>query len=254
MAKRKVVQQAFEARYERGYRYLDRCGEALLILEESLPAETGKVWLLDQATPQGATLKCPELDTVIGFDSMHVTIDQTPVDVDFALADISAVVLAILSARFDLRSFTRFGYRRFYLLGADSVEQSEELSIRYSPFKNWPVEPISPMKARAYEATSVFEDDDGSGYRFSMRSAWRIEAPLQVDPRLLAPARLLDKNQKQALIEQMHRRSQREKNPIAGLVLDIDCYQIRPPKPDASRFVANAIQQSDLLVHDFGRE
>ncbi len=37
MIKPKLVQQVFEARFDRGYRYLDRCREALLILEEALP-------------------------------------------------------------------------------------------------------------------------------------------------------------------------------------------------------------------------
>ena len=54
----KVIQWVFEARYERGYRYLDRCGDAMVILEEALPeVSDGHVWMTEEMQPKGARMK-----------------------------------------------------------------------------------------------------------------------------------------------------------------------------------------------------
>ena len=74
--KPKVHERVFEARYERGYRYLDRCGDAMLVLEDVLTAETGKVWMPEDMTPKGAKLKCPELDLEVFFDTSRLAVIQ----------------------------------------------------------------------------------------------------------------------------------------------------------------------------------
>jgi hypothetical protein len=61
----KLLKQTFEIRYESGYRYLDKTGETMLILEKLLPDLTGKVWMPIEVVPAGAKLKCPELDLML---------------------------------------------------------------------------------------------------------------------------------------------------------------------------------------------
>src|SRR5438876_41905 len=101
MQKSKLVKQVFEGRYERGYRYLDRCGDAMLVLEDLLPTETGKVWMPEEIAPGGAKLKCPELDLSVAFDSYRVVVDQDPADQPAELAYVTKLILAVLTARFD---------------------------------------------------------------------------------------------------------------------------------------------------------
>jgi len=88
MTKPKLVKQVFEGRYEKGYRYLDRCGEAMLILEEVLPTETGKVWMPEDIAPTGAKLKCPDLEMSVAFDSYHLVVDQDPADATIDLSQV----------------------------------------------------------------------------------------------------------------------------------------------------------------------
>lgn len=59
--KPKLVQNIFEARYEHGYRYLDRCADTMVILEEALPKiSTNSIWMPEDMRPQGARMKCQQ--------------------------------------------------------------------------------------------------------------------------------------------------------------------------------------------------
>jgi hypothetical protein len=245
----KLTQQVFEMRYDRGYRYLDRCGEALLILEDVLPTETQLSWMPDELAPSGARLKCPELDIQISFDSYRLQIDQTVADKPKEFPHICEILAATISARFDLRSIVRLGFRRFYMVPTDSVLQAEEMSVKMSPFKDWPMPPPEGFVSAAVEAASVFERDDHSeGIRFAVRPSARIEAPLQIDQRLQVPAHLRNEKQNLVLLDQLKRQAQRERSPLAGLLLDVDSYQNRPPKPDVGKFLSDAVQQADNLT------
>ena len=74
--KPKLLQNVFEARYERGYRYLDRCGDVMVILEEALPSlSNNSVWMPDDARPTGARMKCPSLDVTVAFDTARLVVD-----------------------------------------------------------------------------------------------------------------------------------------------------------------------------------
>jgi hypothetical protein len=219
MAKPRLIQQVFEARYDRGYRFLDRCGEAMLILEEMLPAQTNKVWMFDEATPNGTKLKCPELDVYVVFGMQHLAVDQNWVESENApdFVQIAQLVYSTLTARFDIKQITRLGFRRMHLRVTDSVEEAEAESVRATPLSEWPAVPAEGLKLIASEATVVVEDDEGSGYRLGTKPISRIDAPLQADPRLRTPPRLQNKDQNRVLIEQMRRLSNREKSPAAGL-------------------------------------
>ena len=92
----KLVQQILEVRFERGYRYLDRCGETMLILEELLGEQTGAVWMTGETKPTGARLICPDLNVVIAFDAGRFIVDQNPAGTDFALASLAEEAYRII--------------------------------------------------------------------------------------------------------------------------------------------------------------
>jgi hypothetical protein len=254
MLKPTLVKQVFEARYERGYRYLDRCGEAMLILEEALPNDTGKAWMPEDIAPAGAKLKCPELDVSVTFDSHHLVVDSEQSEGDVVLAAISKLILAVISARFDLRTFVRWGHRRFLLFPTDAIEDAQRLSIKLAPFENWPKADAGSFRLTAVDTASVYETEDGTeGFRCAMKPSWRAEAPVQLDPRLLQSPRLLPTGQREALIEQMRRQTQREKDPIAGLLLDLDYYWIRPSNPETEPFFKRAAERFGLLAESVAK-
>ncbi len=249
VTKPKLVQTVCEIRYERGYRYLDRCGEAMLILQELLPSETQKTWMPDEIAPSGARLKCPDLDTMVYFDSARLVVDQNPASGTDEFPRICQYVWSTIKGRFDLRDIVRVGYRSFYMVATDSIDEAEALSVKMSPFGEW-VRSLNE-EATACEATCVYENAERSaGYRLSLRPSFRVEAPLQIDPRLQTPPRLLAQGQREALQSQRQRRAQREKEPLAGLLIDIDHYTIRPETLDADGFIDASRKRSEEIVSE----
>ena len=157
----KVIQRVFEARYERGYRYLDRCGDAMVILEEALPdVSDGNVWMTEEMQPKGARMKCPELDLTLVFDAHRLCLDQNPVDVNCRFEEISAYALNTIISKFDIQEFTRLGTRQVSIIPSDSIDQAEALSVNRMPLKEWLTEDICGLKPRSHEVLVAFESDD----------------------------------------------------------------------------------------------
>lgn len=243
-------QRIFEARYEQGYRYLDRCGEALLILESLLETDTGHTWFPTEMSPSGARLQCPDLDIAIVFDARHLVVDQNPVgDVACDFIEIATSILSTITGRFDLRKMQRFGFRRMKLLAADSIEDSESLSVRFFAGRGLKLRLPDGFEPRAFELVSVFESPDRSkGMRLQLQPYAKLGTDLKVDERLRQPPHFLPQRQHEALKEQLKRRKLRQFDPVAGLNIDIDYYWVWPPKEStALEFLREAAQQSDML-------
>lgn len=254
MVKPKLVRHVFEGRYDHGYRYLDRCGDTLLVLEDVLPSETGKIWMPHDVAPTGAKLKCPELDLTVSFDSHRLVVDQEPDVEGTDLAKIAAMVFAVICARFDLKHFVRFGNRRFNLWPTDSVDEAQKRSVRVARVGTFSPIGDDKMKLSSVELTTTHETIDRSeGYRLSISAISKVDAPQNPDPRLLQPPHLLEKGQREALIDQLRRNSRREKDPIAGVLIDFDYYWIRPSKPDLKAFFERAAAASNRLVDSITR-
>ena len=244
----KLQKQIFEARYERGYRYLDRCGEAMLILEELLAAQTGKIWLPGEMQPQGAHLKCPELDMTVVFDTAKLGVEQTSPDAEAgsAYGAIVTSVVSTITTRFELRNFTRFGLRSFVLFPTDSIEEAERLSIKYGPLDGW-VTPPQELSLVNSSATATFETSDRKfGAHVKVESFHVPAAPIELDKRLTIPPRLLHENQRKALIDQLKRNKERAANPLAGMMMDVDVYRLSPDNAD--EFLAEAAQLCTQVV------
>jgi hypothetical protein len=251
MAKRrtKLLEQVFEARYERGYRYLDRCGDAMAVLEDMLSAEMGKIWMPSEMTPKGAVLKCPEEDMTVSFDTDKLVISQRLIDEPTDMGNVAQLSLAVITGRFDLKQFIRFGARRVHMIPADSIAEAEAMSVSLSPVQNWPISPPSGFLPHDSGILCVYETEDRSvGYRLDIHAGFTIDAPEQVDPRLRQSPHLLPAGQREALINQMHRRKQREQAPLAGVVVDFDYYAVRPVDMAVREFLARADVLEDAMI------
>lgn len=249
--KTKPIQQVFEARYERGYRYLDRCGDAILVLEETLNAETGKVWIPTDMQPRGSIMKCPELDIVISFTHERLFAVQQPMTVEADFSSICQILFATLVGRFDLRVFTRAGSRRIHIHGTDSITEANSLMMKLSPISRWPfTQPLRDFDPKEADIVTV-QENESEGFRFELKAGFQLGAPEEIDERLKIPSRFLPKNQHEALMDQLQRQKQREKAPPAGVVFDIDYYWIRPPKIDVKAFLAGAIDMERDILQKF---
>jgi len=254
--KPKLLQNIFEARYDRGYRYLDRCGDTMVILEEALPKiSNDHVWMPEEMQPKGARMKCPELDLVLAFDTYRLCLDQNPAEKECPFEEIAKYAFETVVAKFDIRETRRFGNRQLYILPTDSVEEAERLSLKKVPLSDWPVGGENGLKAHSCEATIVMENEDKTvSVRFAVKPAFKIEAPVQIDARLKMPPHLLDTGQREALLGQLKRQKQREETPLAGLMLDMDYWWTAPEKPDVSKFLSDSTKKITALLKAFVEE
>lgn len=238
MEKPVVLHTIFEARYEHGYRYLDRCGDAMLTLESLLSELTGASWWPDQMAPTGAKISCPALDVAVSFDSYRMNVQGLSDTKTYDFPAVCQQVLSTITGRFDLRQFTRFGYRRVFGIIADSIEEAEKLSAKHSPCPNWPESLPNDVSLVSSEVANVFEDAEHSrGCRCSLGPSNQPEAPQQVDERLRLPARLLATGQREALRERLKRQRENSKDPLACLKIDLDFYFFRPEDPDPTKLI-----------------
>lgn len=245
-------QRIFEARYEQGYRYLDRCGDAMVVLENLLTEQTGHVWMPAEMVPTGARLECPELDINIVFSTYNLVVDQNPVSpttCDFS--GIASTTLANLVGRFDLRKMRRFGARRIAVLPVkyDSFEEAQRLSLKLAPVEDWRKGLTSPLAPLTCELASVFELPDGSkGVRVATEPYAKIGAEVKPDQRLKLPPHHFPREQRKALLEQLRRAKAREQDPEAGVSIDIDYYWMWPPvDAKVADFLSEAWEESDRL-------
>jgi hypothetical protein len=241
--------QVFETRYERGYRYLDRCGDVMLVLEDLLGSETGTTWMTEDLVPTGAKIKSPDLELQVQFDSQHLVVEQhTPPDPSHFDA-VCELVLATIIGRLDLRTFTWIGFRQWWWAGADSIEHANQLSLKALPLDDWGLPVPQGMVRTAYEATATCENEDGSlGYRVAVAPAHKIGAVIRLDDRLKRSPRTLPTGQREALLAQLKRYREREENPEAGLQIDIDFYAANPPKPEAKALFENAANLRPKII------
>jgi hypothetical protein len=245
----KLTQSIFEVRYEHGYRYLDRCGEVMVILEQALPRVTdGKIWMPEDMQPKGARMKCPDLDLTLVFDTNRLCIDQNPVDQECQFEEISQYIWGTLASKFEIKTVMRFGRRKIYILPADSVESSEQLSVKKSPFQDWLSDMYDGFKPRKCEASMSLENEDRSkGIRFTVEPVFRLGAPLAIDKRLNLAPHLLPEGQHEALVEQLKRAKQKQEDPVAGLMVDIDYWWIKQNKMEIPEFYG----ESEKKIEDF---
>ena len=248
MEKPVTLHTIFEARYERGYRYLDRCGDVMVLLESLLGDAVGEPWWPDEMTPTRAKISCPALDIVVSFDAYRMNVESTSNVEGVDFPDICQLVLSTIVNRFDLQSFTRLGYRRIFGVIADSIEDADKLSAKHSPCSNWPQGIPSGFSLVSSEVANVFEDTERSrGWRLSLGPSNKPDAPLQVDERLKLPARYLATGQREALLERLKRQRANSKDPLACLKIDIDFYIFRPDEPDPKEFIAWAETLEETL-------
>jgi hypothetical protein len=251
--KQKLIQDIFEARYEHGYRYLDRCGDAIVLLEQALPKVSGgAVWMPDEVAPKGARMKCPEHELTLVFDSARLGLDQNPADEPCPFSEIADYAFQTVKSKFDISDIIRLGRRRLFLRPADSVEDAEALSVRKALFKQWPRVKDDELAPRSCDVAVDLEDPDRTkGVRIAVSAVHRPEAPLSLDDRLRRPPHLLARGQREALLEQLKRRRQREASPAAGLLIDIDCWVIRPDDVDIQQFLKNSEEEIAYILDSF---
>jgi hypothetical protein len=228
----------------------------MLILEQALREDTSRLWLPQEMVPTGARLLCPDLDITIVFHAEHIVIDQNPVgELESDFAQIASTALATIKARFDLRQWKRFGARRVNIVGTDTIEEAERLTIKHAPLRDWrdTASKESGFQPREFQLNFVFDLPDRSkGVRLRTGALHRVWAPQRLDERLMVPPHLLPELQRDVLLDQRRRARKRERDPEAGLMIDIDYYWMWPPEDaEVKSFLNEAKHEADSLEDAF---
>jgi hypothetical protein len=226
----------------------------MLILQEMLESETGRVWMTQEATPRSAAMKCPELQMTLVFDSsrmgMQIDLFDNKEVVEFD--KLAAIALATIIGRFDLRTFTRVGHRTLLLLPTNSLEEAEALSLQAAPSREWPAATVNELLLTQAEAASVFENAERSrSLRFKTDVFYRVGAPVEIDERLKQNPRTLSKEQNRVLVAQLKLAKQRADEPVAGLMFDVDYAWNSPVKWVASDFFDESQRESQAAIEAF---
>jgi hypothetical protein len=86
-------------RFIQGYRYLDRCGEALVGLEEAL----SEGWITTETTPRAGSLKNDGLGMNLGFNSELMTVQQNDAISFEHFLDQACKAFHVLSNTFEIK-------------------------------------------------------------------------------------------------------------------------------------------------------
>ncbi len=245
----KTVEQVFEARYSDGYRYLDRCGEAMSILLKTLPQTTKSIWMPEEAKPTGAALKCPVYDLTVKFDTTKLVVDQMFPETPLDLLPIASEVLQTIKGTFTFSDISRLGYRHIWLRPTDDVAKAESDSVKEAGLKIFTEDDLGQLEARRSDVMAKYETSDQSkGLCLRMAPRYNIDAPLTPDPRLHQPPHLLPTGQREALLAQLKQRQRQTESPMAGLVFDFDFWWAKRKEDDLRAFFQDAEETIEKLA------
>ncbi len=115
------TQFSFSVRFDQGYRYLDRCGEAILRLEETL--EQG--WIPGEITPSGGQLRNYALGLGATFNTASLNVTQTEFMSFEYFEDQTCKIFEVLRGTFEIRRVITPSLRMIYQLGFADVETAE---------------------------------------------------------------------------------------------------------------------------------
>lgn len=221
----------FELRYAHGYRYLDRCGETILEIEQRAPG-----WIPREISPSGGGLVNLEKDIVFTFSSYKLDAGQDdPVDSrDFReqIGLLSDMVCKILG----ISTYIRIGVRFIFLYPAASMEEAEELVRRSKvAIPDSKLMEIFGDSPHAQKHIFIFEKGR-AGRRVEIGGLRREEGKLP--PELLSvEPKNLPKGQREALAKKLLETKRYSADPRFSLQVDVDNYEYDPESFNVPSFI-----------------
>lgn len=221
----------FEIRYAKGHRYLDRCGETLIEIEEKFPQ-----WVHKEISPSRGSLINLGKDINLNFNSYKLDASQDDPKTTTDLIEQVTPILDLVCKNFGLSQFIRIGVRFYLLFPASSMEEAEEF-VKQTKFVS-----ISPKLVEmcgsnitAQKHVIIFESAN-EGRRIEFNAVRREEGKLP--PELLAvEPRVLPRGQRDVLIKKLGEAKRYGEDPRFALQLDIDNYEREPESFNVRAFI-----------------
>jgi hypothetical protein len=119
------TQFIFSVRFDQGHRYLDKCGEAIIRLEDSLQ----EGWLPGQTNPDGANLFHFALGMQATFNAYWLTVTQGDFLAFEPFLDQSCKIYDVLRGTFGIKRILTPALRVVFQLGFADVEHAEQFLV-----------------------------------------------------------------------------------------------------------------------------
>jgi hypothetical protein len=229
-----------EARYSDGQLYLDHCGRLLRRLVGEMPE-----WVIaPEPTPQGTTLHNLITGTQLGFgrESASLSLDRSSTDEVIDAEEVTEflrqvdTVLGMVLDELEVTAFRRIGYREYHHFSFDTKEDSERwiqelglVAVSEGLFKAF------KAKSEALGVAIVMESEN-CRHRIGLNG---IERSVQVpvgDTILAVRASATHERQRQALLQALKQKRQRQISSTFAVILDMDAYLLDPVDPDLANF------------------
>ena len=232
-----------QARYRRGFTYLDRCGRTVNRIMAERPT-----WILkgNNPSPQNAPLVNVETGTQFNFGSLNYDLSLecpkeaglTEEDVD-TFADEADFLAAIVQDELGLSEFARIGFRAWFLVATRSKESSEQWIRENTGItipQSWP-KGFGGREIAAQGHSIVLQTPDRS-FRVAVNGVERTLALDLGDSILNVRPSALPKGQHEALVKKEKSKKRLMANPTHAVMIDIDAY-LEEPEPvfDLGAFV-----------------
>lgn len=221
----------FELRYARGHRYLDRCGETLIEIEEKLPE-----WVPIEITPSRGSLVNLSKDISFNFNSYKLDASQDDPKKTAEFVEQVAPLVDIVCKNLSLSEFIRIGVRFYYLLPTDSMENAEKM-VQQTNFVNIAQKLIEACGSNitAQKHIVIFENEN-EGRRIEFGAVRREEG--RIPPQLIsADPKVLPKGQREALLKKLQETKRYAEDPRFALQLDIDNFEREPESFNVRAFI-----------------
>lgn len=221
----------FEVRYAKGHRYLDRCGETLIEIEEEFPE-----WIPQEISPSKGSLVHLARNINLNFNSYKLDASQEDPKSTSELIEQVSPIVDIVCKNFGLSQFIRLGVRFFFLFPATSMEQAEEYVRKANLVSINPklIEACGP-NITAQKHVIIFESGN-EGRRIEFNAVRREEARLP--PQLLAAEpKVLPRGQREALIKKLQESKRYGEDPRFAMQVDVDNYEREPESFNVKAFV-----------------
>ena len=220
----RVSMISMTTRFVQGYRYLDRCGEALVRLEDSLEEN----WIPGQIAPKGGSLKNDLQQMVAQFDSEHLSVTQSDLTDFEAFHDAACRIYETLIHCFEIRKINAPVLRAVAQKGCDSIDEAEAELATYRFGQ-----PHSQLASLIGQQTSfqltycAEEETEWNGNAVHRRRRFNAAAIRQIkqlgfDDRLLKRVRLLPDRQREALRGLVTLRKQVPDIPESAVQIDLE--------------------------------
>jgi hypothetical protein len=180
LAALKILRVVFEARYDEGYRYLDRCGETIVRIRKHNPS-----WIIGPIDPQRGVITNLErqLTLNMGNENMVVaTIDELdPIAMGEKIEVLSLeseTLYKIIVGSLNVPNTTRVGLRCQFLARADTLEEANQFISRASasPLRDDLVA-YTKFDIRSASLAYVLEDpESGLRRRIEVSAVARVQA------------------------------------------------------------------------------